>query len=601
MRGRKESGVLESLRFAFRRTLAYDKGIFACALLPVPFRVLNRLADVYLIALIVDAVTREAEGRLIAVILALALCKLAAGLVMRFADWQLSARNYRSKMKFLSRFAAGYMQSEFTAIESIAGKDLAQRARNAMTGIDYRDKSPVERVFVQCAELAGDFCGLSVYAGIIAVLNPLILLLLLITSGVSYLLQRALVDYDQKDKRRYIPLERRLWYLIKELRELSAAKDICLYHLMDWLRELFGSTLAERMKLHNRRSRYQYAFLVVINLLNTGFTGFIYYYLIQQYRSAGIDISQFLLYFGLITGFSAWLMSIADGLEGLRSTLLGIEDIRRFHQLPSRTAVPPSPAPAEPEAAIRLEDVTFGYQPEQPVISHMNLTIAPGEKVALVGLNGAGKTTLVKLLCGLYAPQSGRILLHGRDLRSFGAEELAERFAVVFQDIHLLPATIERNITLSDRADPLRLREVLALSGLEERIASLPGREQTLLVKSVLEDAIDLSGGEEQKLALARALYKGGDIFILDEPTAKLDPIAENELYQKYSALTEGKASLFISHRLSSTRFCDRILYLEQGTVRESGTHEQLLQLGGAYARLFETQSRYYKSGGMAM
>ena len=263
--------------------------------------------------------------------------------------------------------------------------------------------------------------------------------------------------------------------------------------------------------------------------------------------------------------------------------------------------MPPSPAPAEPEAAIRLEDVTFGYQPEQPVISHMNLTIAPGEKVALVGLNGAGKTTLVKLLCGLYAPQSGRILLHGRDLRSFGAEELAERFAVVFQDIHLLPATIERNITLSDRADPLRLREVLALSGLEERIASLPGREQTLLVKSVLEDAIDLSGGEEQKLALARALYQGGDIFILDEPTAKLDPIAENELYQKYSALTEGKASLFISHRLSSTRFCDRILYLEQGTVRESGTHEQLLQLGGAYARLFETQSRYYKSGGMAM
>lgn len=595
MKPEKNKNILPSMSFVIKQTMQKDKKIFFYSFLSVPFQVLDRLVDVYLVAIIVDLVVGGLEKKLLYVTLAIALYKLFAELVQRYSEWQLSTRNYRTKMKFISKFASKYMQTDFATMESTEGKDMARRARNAMAGVDYREKSAVETVFIQSAALVGNFCGLFVYAGIIAVLNPLIIVLLVLTSGIDYLLQRYLVQYDQKDKGRYIPLERRLWYLVKEMRDLGAAKDIRLYGMMGWIRQVFGENLKARMKLHTKRSRYQYAFVVVINVINTVFTGFIYYYLITRYLNGGIDISGFIVYFGLITGFNTWLMSVITNTEELHRILLNIEDLRGFIEVPDRTRQEAEFAATDPVNSIRFENVTFGYQEGQSVIKDMNFYVEPGEKIAIVGLNGAGKTTMIKLLCGLYESGEGKVYIDGRDVQTFGKEELFEKIAVVFQDIYLLPTSIERNITLTDKADQQRLQKVLELSGLQKKVDILPDKEKTVLVKSVLEEAIDLSGGEIQKLAFARALYKGGEIFVLDEPTAKLDPLAENEMYLKYNELTKGKTSIFISHRLSSTRFCDRIFYLENGKIIESGTHDALMAMGGAYAKMFETQSRYYK------
>ena len=595
MKPEKHKNILPSMSFVIRQIMQNDKKVFFYSFLSVPFQVLDRLVDVYLVAIIVDLVVGGLEQQLLYVTLAIALYKLFAELVQRYSEWQLSTRNYRTKMRFISKFASKYMQTDFATMESTEGKDMARRARNAMAGVDYREKSAVETVFIQSAALIGNFCGLFVYAGIIAVLNPLIIVLLVLTSGIDYMLQRYLVQYDQKDKVRYIPLERRLWYLVKEMRDLGAAKDIRLYGMMGWIRQVFGENLKARMKLHVRRSRYQYAFVVVINVINTVFTGFIYYYLINRYLSGGIDISGFIVYFGLITGFNTWLMSVITNTEEVHRILLNIEDLRGFIDVPERTRADAEAVAKDPVNSIRFENVSFGYQEGQSVIKDMNFYVEPGEKIAIVGLNGAGKTTMIKLLCGLYEPGAGKVYIDGCDVQNFGKEELFEKIAVVFQDIYLLPTSIERNITLTDKADQQRLQKVLELSGLQKKVDILPEKEKTVLVKSVLEEAIDLSGGEIQKLALARALYKGGEIFVLDEPTAKLDPLAENEMYLKYNELTKGKTSIFISHRLSSTRFCDRIFYLENGKIIESGTHDVLMAMGGAYAKMFETQSRYYK------
>ena len=252
-----------------------------------------------------------------------------------------------------------------------------------------------------------------------------------------------------------------------------------------------------------------------------------------------------------------------------------------------------------PGNEIRLEGVSFRYPgAAQDTLTNINLTLHPGEKLAVVGLNGAGKTTLVKLICGLLDPSEGRVLLDGRDIRNFNRTDYYTMFSAVFQEFSLLAGTVAANVAQSDEdIDMQRVKACVERAGLRDRIEALPNGYETFLNRSVYEEATLLSGGETQRLMLARALYKNAPFIILDEPTAALDPIAESDLYRKYSRMTEGRSSVFISHRLASTRFCDRILLIENAGIREEGTHEELLRLGGRYAELYAVQSKYYRRG----
>jgi len=289
---------------------------------------------------------------------------------------------------------------------------------------------------------------------------------------------------------------------------------------------------------------------------------------------------------------------ILDSYNSLQSISLDLCDLREFLDLPdhfNRGKGPELPTDA-PE--IIFENVSFRYpKSEKDALKNINIKIKPGEKIALVGLNGAGKTTLVKLLCGLYRPTRGHITVGNHRISEYNRDNYYKLSSVVFQDIHLMPISIAKNIALCKEKliDWEYLGKVLKLSGLYDKVQSLPKKEHTLLLKSIYDDATDLSGGEKQKLALARALYKGGKIIILDEPTAALDPIAENEMYLKYNELTSDATSVFVSHRLSSTRFCDRILFMENGEIVEEGTHDELMKLNGKYANMFNIQSHYYK------
>ena len=232
------------------------------------------------------------------------------------------------------------------------------------------------------------------------------------------------------------------------------------------------------------------------------------------------------------------------------------------------------------------------------IIHNLNLTIHPREKLAIVGLNGAGKTTLVKLICGLLSPSEGRVLLNGDDISDFNRNKYYELFSAVFQDFSILDVTIAEEIAqCKDNIDYQRIKECIDYAGLSDTIDKLPKGLNTHIGREVYLDGVLLSGGQMQRLMLARALYKNGPILLLDEPTAALDPLAESEIYQKYSDMANNKTSLFISHRLASTRFCDRIILIKDGGIKEEGSHEDLLKLNGEYAKLFEVQSRYYKQG----
>ena len=245
-----------------------------------------------------------------------------------------------------------------------------------------------------------------------------------------------------------------------------------------------------------------------------------------------------------------------------------------------------------------MENVSFRYPgAETDTLKNINLTLHPGENLAVVGLNGAGKTTLIKIICGFLDPTKGQVKLNGTDIRNYNRKDYYKLFSAVFQDFSLLAGTIAENVAQTENFDLKQVKNCIKKAGLLPKIEALPDKYQTFLNREVYKNAIMFSGGETQRLMLARALYKDAPFIILDEPTAALDSIAEADIYQKYDEMTKGKSSVYISHRLASTRFCSRILMLEQGEIQEEGTHEELLRQSGKYAALYEVQSKYYREG----
>ena len=248
------------------------------------------------------------------------------------------------------------------------------------------------------------------------------------------------------------------------------------------------------------------------------------------------------------------------------------------------------------KGVIEFRNVSFRYPgTKELVLDHVSLKIKPSEKIAVVGKNGSGKTTLVKLLCRLYEPEEGEILWNGKNIREYDLREWQKIFAIVFQDYSLLSLTLGQNVAASEQYEAERAKEVLQLAGFGERLNKLKKGLETVVYPEYEQDGVSFSGGEEQKIAIARAIYKGGQICILDEPTAALDPVSESRVYESFDEIVKGKTAVYISHRLSSCKFSDRIFVLDNGKIAESGTHEALLSQNGLYAQLWQAQAQYYK------
>ena len=256
-----------------------------------------------------------------------------------------------------------------------------------------------------------------------------------------------------------------------------------------------------------------------------------------------------------------------------------------------------SPVPRSDSYEFTFENVSFKYKGQETyALKNVNITISHGEKLAVVGLNGAGKTTFIKLLLRLYDVTEGRILINGVDVREYDRADYFSLFAPAFQDVMVFAFPMSENVSMKEpfNTDKEQAEKMLRSAGLGEKIDSLEKGVDTELLKVLYDDGVDLSGGEKQKLALARALYKDTDVVVLDEPTAALDALAEYRLYQSFDGLIGGKTAVYISHRLSSTRFCDRVAMFAKGELLETGTHDELMEKNGAYAEMFRVQAQYY-------
>ena len=378
------------------------------------------------------------------------------------------------------------------------------------------------------------------------------------------------------------------------------AKDIRVFGLQNWLNELLEQAHDVYLDFRLKVEKKWLAADITEAMLTMARNGIAYVYLIRMALNEGLSVSEFLLYFTAISTFTTWVTGILRDMSRLYKDSLDISIVREYLEFPEPFQFEGGDAVPEADSyELELEHVSFRYPgADHDTIYDLSLVIAPGEKLAVVGLNGAGKSTLVKLLCGLFDPTEGRVLLNGKDIREFNRNSYYELFSAVFQEFSVMDVTVAENIAQTTVGiDDEKVNACVEKAGLTSAIQALPKGLDTHVGRNVFLDGVLFSGGQTQRLMLARALYKDGPILILDEPTAALDPIAENDIYQKYSDMTAGKTSVFISHRLASTRFCDRIIFISDGNIAEEGSHESLLARGGEYAKLFEVQSRYYQEG----
>ena len=349
----------------------------------------------------------------------------------------------------------------------------------------------------------------------------------------------------------------------------------------------------------DRLAKGKYGVLAAVGKgLGAVLTGLIYLFTCLKAWAGAFGVGSVTQYVSAVTALSANLRNLLEVGDQFRANTQFLDIVYSLLDLPERKGAAPSPEKL-PETIHEIEfrNVSFRYPgSSQWALSRVNLKFSSGEHLAVVGENGSGKTTFVKLLCRLYDPQEGQILLDGKDIRSYSRESYSALFSVVFQDFFLFSQSLGANVACSQKYDPGRAAQALQRAGFGKRLETLEQGLDTVLYKDLTEDGVNISGGEAQKVALARALYQDRPCIILDEPTAALDPIAEAEVYTKFHDIADGKTAVYISHRLASCKFCDWILVFQNGQIIQQGTHSQLLaDTTGVYHKLWEAQAQYYR------
>ncbi|MCD7803951.1 MAG: ABC transporter ATP-binding protein/permease [Oscillospiraceae bacterium] len=482
------------------------------------------------------------------------------------------------------------------------GNEKFKTILNKALPTTYSNSSACEAIWKTICSFLSNLLGLIIYAAILSTANVWILLLVTVTALVGYFITNKLNSYGYNHREEEAKIDETLSYVRKTASETSFAKDVRIFGIKSWFTELYDKQCLLLEAFH-RKCENVYIWGRIADLVLSFLRNAVAYaYFIALVLDGSIDVSMFILYFSTVGGFTDWVTGVLGDLTTMHRQCLELSNVIEIINYPEQFKFEDGsdvPVPADGKYEIVLDHVWFKYpSSDSYTLEDINLTLHAGEKLAVVGLNGAGKTTLVKLITGMEDPTEGRVLLNGVDIREFNRREYYKVFSAVFQNCVLWAGSVAENVAQTDHdIDYDKVNSCIEKAGLTEMVKGFKDGLEEKLNREVYEDAVNLSGGQTQRLMLARALYKDAPVIVLDEPTAALDPIAEADLYNKYNDMTAGRSSVYISHRLASTRFCDRIILIGDHKILEEGTHEQLLKQGGKYAELFEVQSKYYREG----
>lgn len=564
----------------------------------IPFGVLENFFSIYLPKTLIDGIESDLQSIEIIknigiVVLSIVVCKTLT-MIMEYKQYALgiNMRSYFSMGKYQEKL----MDIDYSYL--VAGGGMEEQSK-VMRIVNTGDWSFLHRFAEQTGKLLTSIAGVIFYGSLIFNINIWLIFIIFLGAIINLIYGKYNANYRKKSIEKRSMDAKRLNYITSKTGDFRAAKDMRLFEMKDWFMDNFHHYLFNWSKEYKKEIQKNAIGNIIDSLIVFCRDGLAYLFLIGLFFLGKIKVSDFILLFGAVVGFSEWLSSIVRQINSYVNYSSEINIMRDFFERKDELNRKDNQYKIDKNKALSIEfrDVSFKYGDEEDyVLKDFNLKIEPGERIALVGINGAGKTTIISLLMRLLKPTKGEILVDGVNQENYNIYDYYGIFSTVFQDIYLMPDTIINNITLGEENPNLeRVEQVLRDVGLLDFVNSLPEKENTYLVRTSRENAIDLSGGQNQRLLLAKALYKNAPINILDEPTAALDPIAESEIYEGYNEMTKNKTAIFISHRLASTKFCNRILFLENGEIVEEGTHEDLMDKDGRYREMFEIQSHYYK------
>lgn len=597
----KEYGVISNCRYIFEKFVKYRKSL-------ILFIITGSIAAAsmtylwsFIGKLVIDMIEQQASSpdKDIKPLLYLTLITSAAELLFMWlntvSSMKMSVGFTYVRLMIIKERIAKTLGMEYEALETPEMLDRLQIAKRATAG----DWQGVQGMMTYMQVMGVQIISVTIAVAIMTTFNPWIILIIVVLSFAQFLF----FDYiRKKDKKEMwdamMPHWRKLEYMENVTTDFSYAKDIRLFGMQKYLAKKQIDVYDEELR-HWIKSRqywiYNTIFAHGISLLRQLI---IIGWLVYSVVFNGLSIGNFTLYTASAAAFSNAINEILQALSALRERSAHTDDYRSFMDIPSvDDKAQTIPIPPADKYTFEFKNVSFKYRgQEKYALKNVNLTLHAGEKLAVVGLNGAGKSTFIKLLLRLYDVTEGCILMNGTDIRKFDRKEYYELFAPAFQDVMVFAFPVAENVSMKEpfNTDKAEAEKMLRLAGLGDKLDKLEKGVDTELLKVLYDDGVDLSGGEKQKLALARALYKKSKIIVLDEPTAALDALAEFRLYQSFNELVGDRTAVYISHRLSSTRFCDRVAMFKDGEMVEIGTHDSLMEADGAYADMFRVQAQYY-------
>ena len=474
--------------------------------------------------------------------------------------------------------------------------EFYDKMQNARRQSEYRAMAIVKAIF----SLITSVVTLGSFLAILLSFSAWVALLLFGATLPAFVAQTRFSRLNFRLQSWKAPETRRMSYLEHLLTTDSSAKEIKTFGLSEPLLErysaLFWGVFREDARLAWRRSAASLGFGLLAMLSYYA----CYAWVVLRTLSAAITLGSMTLYLAIFRQSQGAFAAVFECINKLYENSLFMDNLFGFLDLPEMPQAPAvaADAPLDPQRGLQIQDVSFCYPGQDtPALTRINLEVAPGEKVALVGENGSGKTTLIKLLTRLYEPTTGRILYQGRDLRHWDMDALRRKIGVIFQDFVRYQLTLRENVgfgSVESLHDSARLTRAAEQGGMDAMIPQLQDGWETTL-GGWFQKGRDLSGGQWQKIALSRAFMREGEVIVLDEPTSALDAEKEYEIFRRFKELTAGKIAFLISHRFSTVRMADRIVVLRQGSVEEQGSHAELIAQAGTYARLFAMQAEGYR------